>query len=206
MEFRKARRISLEALADKTGISKQQINRLEKNKRRLNEDNMVVIAKALSVTPAALITQKTHITKVTHYIGTNGEMLPLPKEDRFAANFPGELPTDLSVAIIKTDDLYPLRDGWLVFYSEKYIPNIPSVIGMQVQYNLPDSEDPYAEFLGKLCFVELSDGRTFLRELKRGSKSFRYNLRRYNAPDIEDVEVRTAHQIVLIQTNFTNNL
>jgi transcriptional regulator with XRE-family HTH domain len=46
-EIRDKRGLSLARLEEMTGISAQQINRLEKNKRRLNEDNVAKLAAAL---------------------------------------------------------------------------------------------------------------------------------------------------------------
>lgn len=50
-ELRKAEDWSLAKLEDITGISAQQLNRLEKGERRLNEDNIRVLANAFQIRP-----------------------------------------------------------------------------------------------------------------------------------------------------------
>lgn len=54
-ELRDTRGLSLEQVADAAGTSFQQIQRLEKGKRRLTDDWMRRIAPALGVAPAALL-------------------------------------------------------------------------------------------------------------------------------------------------------
>jgi transcriptional regulator with XRE-family HTH domain len=53
--LRKKAGLTLEQLADKTETTAQQISRLEKGDRKLTQDWMEVIAPALGVVPAALI-------------------------------------------------------------------------------------------------------------------------------------------------------
>lgn len=64
-ELRKAQNLTLEALADLTGISAQQINRLEKKQRRLNQDNLQVLAKALNVAPEDIISKDYELEAAT---------------------------------------------------------------------------------------------------------------------------------------------
>lgn len=47
--------ISLEKLSELTGISAQQLNRLEKGQRRYNSDNLAEISKALNCKPEDII-------------------------------------------------------------------------------------------------------------------------------------------------------
>lgn len=54
-KMRESRKLTLAQLEEMTGISAQQLNRLEKGERRLNEDNMAVIARAFSCKPVDLI-------------------------------------------------------------------------------------------------------------------------------------------------------
>jgi transcriptional regulator with XRE-family HTH domain len=56
LEIRKAQKITLAVLAEKTNSTPQQIGRLEKGERRLTTDWMQKIAKALNVLPEDLMT------------------------------------------------------------------------------------------------------------------------------------------------------
>ncbi len=53
--MREQKGLTLAQLENITGISAQQLNRLEKGERRLNQDNLSVIAQAFSCEPSDLI-------------------------------------------------------------------------------------------------------------------------------------------------------
>jgi transcriptional regulator with XRE-family HTH domain len=57
--LRLARKLTLEQVAERIGTSVQQLSRLEKGERRLNEDWMRLIATALGVGPADLFADST---------------------------------------------------------------------------------------------------------------------------------------------------
>ncbi len=57
-ELRTQRQLSLADLEELTGISSQQLNRLEKGERRLHDDNLRTLAKALGVDPVEIISDK----------------------------------------------------------------------------------------------------------------------------------------------------
>jgi DNA-binding XRE family transcriptional regulator len=60
--LRLARKLTLEQVAERIGTSVQQLSRLEKGERRLNEDWMRLIATALGVGPADLLRTAPQIT------------------------------------------------------------------------------------------------------------------------------------------------
>ena len=74
-EFRLERGLSLAKLEEETGISAQQLNRLEKGERRLNQSNMVVIAAALKIAPEELIMSAAQSNKKQIYAADEDLMM-----------------------------------------------------------------------------------------------------------------------------------
>lgn len=82
------------------------------------------------------------------------------------------------VARIEGDSMYPLRAGWLIFYTEEH-------------RGLPD------ECVNKLCVVGLEDGTTLIKILRRTGKKLR--LQSWNADTIEDAKVLWASRVIDIR-------
>jgi len=55
-EWRKARNLSQQALADKIGATKQSLSRIELHEQPYNQDTLELLAEALGTTPAGLLT------------------------------------------------------------------------------------------------------------------------------------------------------
>ena len=68
-----------------------------------------------------------------------------------------------NVAEISGDSQYPLQEGWLIFYG-------------------PEHQGVDEDCLGKLCVVQVKDGPTLLKTLKRGSRKGLFRLESWNAP------------------------
>lgn len=84
---------------------------------------------------------------------------------------------------VKGDSLIPVaEDGWRLIYTGEQ-----SIIE--------------ADVLNRLCVVRLTDGRTLVKRVVRGSKPERYHLLSTNAPMIEDVEIDWAARVRAIIPN-----
>lgn len=55
------------------------------------------------------------------------------------------------------------------------------------------------DYLNQLCVVQIKDGPTLLKTLKRGHQYGRYSLMSYNADLIEDVELEWCAKIIFIK-------
>lgn len=84
-----------------------------------------------------------------------------------------------NVAEISGDSQYPLQEGWLIFYG-------------------PEHQGVAEECLGKLCVVQVKDGPTLLKTLKRGTRRGLFRLESWNAPPREDVKLLWAARVVSI--------
>ncbi len=80
---------------------------------------------------------------------------------------------------IRGDSMLPLENGWRVFYRKGH-------------------DGILAEDIGKLCVIQLADGNTLLKKLRKGYAPERYNLESWNAALMEDQEVRWASPVLSI--------
>ena len=121
---------------------------------------------------------------VVAYIGAGAEVFPMDDHARGAGlemvDPPAGLGNDCVAAKIRGDSMHPLRDGWLVFW-------------VKDQDGVPEN------CLGSLCVVQIKNGPTLLKDLRRGSKPGLYTLESWNAPPREDVEVDWASRIIDIR-------
>jgi phage repressor protein C with HTH and peptisase S24 domain len=85
-----------------------------------------------------------------------------------------------NVAEIAGDSQYPLQEGWRIFYG-------------------PEHQGVADDCIGKLCVVEVRDGPTLLKTVKRGSRKGLFRLESWNAPPREDVRLVWAARVVFIQ-------
>ncbi len=78
-----------------------------------------------------------------------------------------------NVAEIDGESQYPLQPGWLIFYGAEH-------------QGVPDA------CVGKLCVVQVKDGPTLLKTLKRGARKGLFRLESWNAPPREDQRIEWA--------------
>jgi hypothetical protein len=96
-----------------------------------------------------------------------------------------EAPQDATVRtsalIVEGNSLYPqVEQGWLLFYEDTRSP-------------------PAAGSLGKLCVVELDDGRLLVRRIEPGATTGTHDLWAVNAPPIKAVNVVWASPVTWIK-------
>lgn len=85
-----------------------------------------------------------------------------------------------NVAEISGDSQYPLQEGWLIFYG-------------------PEHQGVGEDCMGKLCVVQVKDGPTLLKTLKRGSRKGLFRLESWNAPPREDIKLAWAARVIDIR-------
>ncbi len=57
-------------------------------------------------------------------------------------------------------------------------------------------EGDLTDLTGQECVVQLEDGRTFVKVLKRGQKPGRFNLESFNGPLLKNQAVRRAGPVI----------
>ena len=85
-----------------------------------------------------------------------------------------------NAAVISGDSQYPLQEGWRIFYCA-------------------EQQGVAEDCIGKLCVVQVKDGPTLLKTVKRGSRRGLFRLESWNAPPREDVRLAWAARVVFIQ-------
>lgn len=121
---------------------------------------------------------------VIAYIGAGSEVFPMDDHAQGTGlelvDPPTGLAQDCVAAIIRGHSMHPLKAGWLVFWAK-------------------DQDGVPEDCLGALCIVQVRNGPTLVKDLRRGSKPGLYTLESWNAPPREDVDVEWASRIIDIR-------
>lgn len=187
-ELRQARGWSQEDLARHAGTTNQQIGRLESGARRLTVDWMERLARPLGVTPQDLLPtgQNARMIQVVGHVGAGAEIFAIDDHAKGAGLDEVDCPwTELApstVAVrVRGSSMEPAYfDGDLIFYEQ--------------------TNTDYTHLLGKECVVALSDGRRFIKQLRR-TQNGQWYLHSHNAEPILGVSIEWAAKVRLIQRN-----
>jgi len=111
------------------------------------------------------------------YVGAGAEVIPFDDHERGAGLDEFDMPPENAVlVIVRGDSMYP-----------RYFDN-------EMLFYVRDGRSP-ADYIGRECVVKLSDGRTYVKVLRRGQRGL-FNLESWNAPLIENVDVEWAALVV----------
>lgn len=187
-ELRKHRDITLATLSERTGISEQQLNRLEKDERRLNQDNMRKIADALHCRPSDLISDEKRLVPVLGYVGGGQEIECVDPNMHGAGIEEVEPPAGyyaegIACVAVRGNSMEPMvENNWLLFYRKDF-DGVP-----------PDC-------LGQLCVVKLENDGMLVKKIRPGSAPGLYHLLSKN-PTYEtmfDQKLRWASRVIDIR-------
>lgn len=180
-------RLSMNEWAKRAGRPESTLRRfLTTEGATMDHRNLVAFATAEGINLDYLLTTKGKVlVPLVGKIGAGAEVRLLDGDSTQGYNESVEMPPgvdfseDLQALEIEGDSMHPLRDRWRVFFSKRH-------------NGVTDSE------IGKLCIVQLDDGRRLLKELHRGSEAGRFNLASWNAPLIADAVVVWASVVLAI--------
>lgn len=165
-------------LAEAVGSDQATVARLERGDRKLTLPWIEKFAVALNCRPQDLLPAQA--VPIVGRVGAGAEVYPV--DDHAHGNGLGEVEAppgaggDAVAVIVEGDSQYPvLFDGDVLIYWDHLA-------------------DP-AEAGGRLCVVKLTDGRTLVKHLQRGSEPGRFTLTSSNAPPIENVEIEWAARV-----------
>jgi phage repressor protein C with HTH and peptisase S24 domain len=163
-------------LAKALGVAHPQITRLLQGSRRLKADEIPKIARYLEEAPPA------RTVRIVGYIGAGAEVIPSDEfgpDDEIAA--PPDF-TDGIALVVRGDSMWPkYEDGDIVICESIEV-------------------DP-TSLLNSYCYVQLADGHTYLKILRRGSAPGLYTLASHNAPNIEDVVIQRVYRVAWTKPN-----
>jgi len=179
---RKEAGLSLEALGELAGTSRQQVQRLEKGTRGLSRSWAVRLAQHVNKSPEFLMFGP-RTAEVAGYVGGGAEVYPMDDHEPGAGledvEIPPGVPENAVLVIVRGDSMYPRYfDGEYLFY-------------------VRSGQSP-RDLLGRECVVKLEDGRTFVKVLRRGADDQTFNLESWNSntATIEDAVVEWAAPVV----------
>lgn len=117
---------------------------------------------------------------VTSYVGAGAEITPFP--DQGALDYIPAPPgfEDCEAAELRGDSMPPLQAGWRIVWRRGH-------------------EGVTAELIGKLCIVQVQDGPTLVKILRKARKKGFWDLESWNAPRRENVSLVWAAKIVDIR-------
>ncbi len=176
-EIREQRGLTIEQLAETTGLSVSQVSRLAASKRYLSVANLNKIAAALGVHPKDILVESP-VVPIVGYVGAGSAMHHYASADSPNEFVPmPENGNENTVAVeIRGTSLGSIFDTWLVYYDEIRNP-------------------PTADMLNKLCVIGLDDDRVLVKRLRRGSGPGLYNLESTTESLIEDAKVTWAAKV-----------
>ena len=175
-EIREAKGLTIEQLAEKSGMSVSYLWRLAHSERNLSHKNLNKIAAALDVSPKELLGQQ--MVPVVGYVGAGAETHHYAFADSPDEFVPmPENGNENTVAVeVRGSSLGSIFDTWMVYYD-------------RVQ------QAPTPDMVGKLCVVGMADDRVLVKRLRKGSAPGFYNLESNTEGLIEDVEIVWAAKV-----------
>lgn len=125
---------------------------------------------------------------VVGYVGAGAEVLAI--DDHAKGHGFDEIPAPPGMVngialIVRGDSMEPKYTDGEVLFIEKTVYDISSLIGDN-------------------CYVQLADGRCYVKKLQYGSRPGLFSLISYNAPPIIDVAIERAYPIAFTKPRYRN--
>lgn len=180
--YREERRLALEDVAAKINMSWQAVQKVETGQTRLSWDWARRLARAYDMDPTeVLFGEPAPTVPVVGYVGAGAQVFPVNDHpvgqgiERVAC--PRGLNPETTEAVrVRGDSMYPISDGWVLFYSR--------------------ASEPADVVVGQLCIVRLAgDGPTLVKQVRPGYSPGRFNLVSTNAAPIDDAALEWASRV-----------
>lgn len=179
-EFRKRAGLTLVELSERAGMSRSLLTEFELGTKNPNTKRLGTLAEALGVSAADLLESRKTVS-VVGYVGAGAEIYAI--DDHEKGGGIDEVPappgagSSAVAVVVRGDSMWPkFEDGDVLIYHER---------------------KPPADLINKTCVVELEDGRTLVKKIRRGAEDS-FTLVSHNAQDIEDVYVRWAARVAFV--------
>lgn len=181
-EAREALGLTQVELAERVGCKQTDIYRLETDGVKFSK----YLAPVLKV--LHLSDDQPAMVPVVGYVGAGAEVLAIDdhaKGDGFELiPAPPGMVNGIAL-IVRGDSMTPKYDEGEIIFIEKTVYSVDGLVG-------------------DICYIQLPDGRTYLKKLQYGSKPGLYTLISYNAPPILDVAVERAYPIAYTKPRYRN--
>lgn len=182
-ELRDRLGLTQEDVATRLNMAYQTLGKLERGATRLKYDQAEKLADILQCEIPELtgdIVART--VPVVGYVGAGAEIFPIDDHEKGQGlrhvRCPAGLDPEKTLAAeVRGDSMFPISDGWLLFFSRSH-------------------EGVPFDAVGEMCVVKLADdGPTLVKHLRRGYARGRFNLISTNAPPREDVALDWATRV-----------
>jgi hypothetical protein len=181
-EERELKGLSQTQLAEMAGCKQADVHRIETG-QVIHSKYLTPILKALSILddPGAVV-------PVVGYVGAGSEVFAF--DDHAKGDGFDHIPAPPGMLngialIIRGNSMTPKYDDGEVIFIEKTIVSVDGLIGEN-------------------CYIEIADGRRYIKRLQYGSRPGLFTLISYNAPPIMDVIVERAYPIAFTKPKYKN--
>lgn len=175
-------KLSQTRLAEMVGCKQTDIYRIETDQVTFSK-YLAPVLKLLN-----LAEDTSAMVPVVGYVGAGAEVLAIDdhaKGDGFELiPAPPGMVNGIAL-IVRGDSMTPKYDPGEIIFIEKTLYSIESLVG-------------------DICYIQLPDGRTYLKKLQYGSRPGLYTLMSYNAPPIIDVPIERAYPIAYTKPKYRN--
>lgn len=178
-EAREARDLSQQQLSRLTGVPQSVIDRIERGQVKWSKHTSAL------ETFLGLIETNRFMVPVVGYIGAGAEIFPI--DDHAKGDGMDHIPAPPGIVngialIVKGDSMWPrFMDGDIVV--------------------LDKTQLALDSLLGETCYVQLVDGRCFLKIIQKGTVPGHWNLISHNAPPIDNVMIDRAFPVAWVKPN-----
>lgn len=177
-ELRDSKDMTIEQLADLTGLSVSYVSRLEGGTRNLSVKHIESFARALGVQAQSILADETadkvNSVAVMGRIGAGSEIYPddeqVPPEGLYEIETPFPLPEDAIAFEVVGESMWPRYDPGDIIICWRQGENANSVLGWEAA-------------------VKTSEGRRYLKRVLKGAQPGTFDLESHNAQPIRGVEL-----------------
>lgn len=186
-ELRESRGMTLEELADQTGLSLSYVSRLESGARNLSVKNLNLIGHALTVAPGDLLSKPGKPNNVVAVMGRIGAGAEISPEEE-------QVPPE---GLYEIETFFPLPDDAIAFevYGESMWPRYdPGDVIICWRQGVSAEE-----VLGWEAAVKTTTGHRYLKRVLNGASKGTYDLESHNAAPIRSVRlewVAAIHTVI----------
>lgn len=177
--------MTIEALAEKSGLSTSYVWRLENGERNLSVKNLNLFAHALGVKPPDLLVESeqqaaANIVRVMGRIGAGASISPemeqVPPEGLFEIEVPFPLPEDAVAFEVTGESMWPRYDPGDIIICWRQGSNAEEILGWEAA-------------------VKTSLGDRYLKRVLKGSTPGTFDLESHNAAPIRGVRLEWVAEI-----------
>lgn len=173
---------TIEVAATHFGLSRSGYQKLERGERRLTDQYIAKAASVYGVPESIVITEQVRV-RLVGFVGAGHEMHLYASGDDLAEDVqsPPDVTANTVAVRVRGDSMADhIEDGSILYYDDRRDP-------------------PSEDLIGRLCVVELKDGRVLVKKMAKGSAAGLWHLLSTNAAPMFDQPVRWAARVTWIR-------